>query len=491
MSDVISLEAEQKDSQQSFSNDKEFDDHYEVTFDGTDDREDARNLSKLHKWVIVGLIGTGSCAVTCLSSVWSLASDNIEKHFHISHVVSVLGITLYICALGTGGIFLSPISEYYGRKPTYSIGLLFTAIFNLLPGFCDNIGGVLFGRVASGFFASSFMSVASGAFPDMFKKEELVFPVLVYTLSPFIGPGLGALLSGFINIQEKNFRWTFHFITIWLLVDLILVTLFVPETYQPVLLQQKAARLKKETGNTKYHSPLDKEKQTLLEAVVLSSKRPFLLLFKDKMTIVLCFYTGFTLSIVYLFFVSFPYTFETVYHFKIQQVGLSFLALIIGLAIGAILSPILVSKRMKYLAAKNNGIYLPEYRFFSIKIGVFIVPIGLFILAWTSYSNVHWMCPIIGSGIFAVGTMFVFNGIFSYTVDAYRLYAASAMATNSFVRSYMAGVFPLFGVQMYKAMGIQWATTFLALFSCLLIPVAFWFAKNGPLLRKQSPYAWS
>ena len=58
------------------------------------------------------------------------------------------------------------------------------------------------------------------------------------------------------------------------------------------------------------------------------------------------------------------------------------------------------------------------------------------------------MGPIIGSGIF--GTILVFNGVFAYTVDAYRLYAATAIATNSFIRCTMAGGFPLFGLQMYK-----------------------------------------
>ena len=40
----------------------------------------------------------------------------------------------------------------------------------------------------------------------------------------------------------------------------------------------------------------------------------------------------------------------------------------------------------------------------------------------------------------------VFSGIFTFLVDAYPLYAASALAANSFARGIFAGAFPLFGV---------------------------------------------
>lgn len=41
----------------------------------------------------------------------------------------------------------------------------------------------------------------------------------------------------------------------------------------------------------------------------------------------------------------------------------------------------------------------------------------------------------------------MFSGVFTFLVDAYPLYAASALAANSFARSSFAAAFPLFGVQ--------------------------------------------
>lgn len=44
----------------------------------------------------------------------------------------------------------------------------------------------------------------------------------------------------------------------------------------------------------------------------------------------------------------------------------------------------------------------------------------------------------------------------AYVVDAFTLYAASALAANTLTRSVMAAVLPLAGPKMYKALGLGW-----------------------------------
>lgn len=46
-----------------------------------------------------------------------------------------------------------------------------------------------------------------------------------------------------------------------------------------------------------------------------------------------------------------------------------------------------------------------------------------------------------------VRTILVYSGIFTFLVDAYPTFAASALAANSFTRSSFGGIFPLFGMQ--------------------------------------------
>jgi ABC-type microcin C transport system permease subunit YejB len=51
-----------------------------------------------------------------------------------------------------------------------------------------------------------------------------------------------------------------------------------------------------------------------------------------------------------------------------------------------------------------------------------------------------------------------FSGIFTFLVDAYPQFAASALAANSFARSSFAGVFPLFGIQSKSLCNLPYNT---------------------------------
>ena len=106
-----------------------------------------------------------------------------------------------------------------------------------------------------------------------------------------------------------------------------------------------------------------------------------------------------------------------------------------------------------------------------------------------SYSHVHWVVPIVFSGFFGFGIVTCFSGIFTFQVESYPLYAASALGANSFARSAFAAGFPLFGVQMYHNLGPQWATSVLAFISLALAPFPYIFFKYGKRIRKHSRFA--
>lgn len=83
----------------------------------------------------------------------------------------------------------------------------------------------------------------------------------------------------------------------------------------------------------------------------------------------------------------------------------------------------------------------------------------------------------------------MFSGVFTFLVDAYPLYAASALAANSFVRSSFAAGFPLFSTILYNKLGYQWASTLLAFLSVLMAPFPVLFFFYGKKLRGKSRFA--
>jgi hypothetical protein len=70
-----------------------------------------------------------------------------------------------------------------------------------------------------------------------------------------------------------------------------------------------------------------------------------------------------------------------------------------------------------------------------------------------------------------IGNIAVFMCITTYLIDAFTIYAASAMAANTAVRCMMGALLPLAGQSMYQSMGLGWGNSLLGYIAVLCIPV--------------------
>lgn len=69
------------------------------------------------------------------------------------------------------------------------------------------------------------------------------------------------------------------------------------------------------------------------------------------------------------------------------------------------------------------------------------------------------------------------------------MFAASAIAANTFMRSLFGCVFPLFATYMFNGIGINWTMTLLGCVAALLVPLPVIFYIWGPKLRQKSKFA--
>ena len=102
-----------------------------------------------------------------------------------------LGLSLYVLGLGTGPMFLAPLSEFYGRRPIYLISWAAFVIWLIPCAVAQNIQTLLVSRFLNGVCGSAFMSVAGGTVGDPFNGNDLGLPMMLYTAEPFVGPELG------------------------------------------------------------------------------------------------------------------------------------------------------------------------------------------------------------------------------------------------------------------------------------------------------------
>ncbi|KAL4779961.1 major facilitator superfamily domain-containing protein [Aspergillus varians] len=411
-----------------------------------DDPRNPRNLPTWRRWLIVIVMSIGSLCVTCTSSIYTTTYGQIAPRFHSSSAVNTLGL---------GPLLLGPLSEFYGRRLIYLLPLLFFLIWLIPCAVAQNIQTLIISRFFNGFAGSAFLSVAGGAVAELFSRHDLSAPMMVYTASPFIGPELGPLL-----------------------VLLIAIFLLVPETYHPMYvfftLEAKCAKKRRETGDNRWKAPIERKESSILSSILHSVYRPILLLTMEPMCLNLCIFSAILLGILYLFFGAFQLVFDEIYGFSLWQRGCLFLGILVGMLAMILTDPLwrrnynrLERKGMK---KEGNTGYQPEWRLPPAIMGAPLVTIGLFIFAWAIYPNVHWIGPIIGSGVFRARTLLVYTSVFTFLVDTYPSYAASALSTNSFARSTFGGVFPLFGMQMYHRLGYHWATSLLAFLTLLMMP---------------------
>ncbi|RAH55616.1 MFS transporter [Aspergillus piperis CBS 112811] len=440
-----------------------------------------RNFNTVRRWLIVIICSAGSLCVTCTSSMYTVTYDQIMEEFGCSREVATLGLSLFIWGLAVGPLLLGPLSEFYGRRRIYICSFTLFLVWLIPCAVAKNIQTMIVCRFLNGIAGSAFLSVAGGTVGDLFARHELSAPMMLYTSSPFIGPEVGPLVGGFIN-QFTTWRWTFYVLLIWTGVLLVLIGFFVPETYHPVLLRRKAQQLRKETGDDRWIAPIEMMDRSVAQTVLRSIYRPLLLLTLEPMCLNLCIFSAILLGILYLFFGAFQLVFESVYGFELWQRGLCFLGLFVGMLFAIFSDPFwrrnytrLELKHQEAVGRSDD--FQPEWRLPPAIAGGPLVTVGLFIFAWTIYPQVHWIAPLIGSALFGAGTILVYSGIFTFLVDAYPTYAASALAANSFARSIFGGVFPLFGIQMYNNLGYHWATSLLAFLTLVMAP----FPHNGTL----------
>lgn len=196
----------------------------------------------------------------------------------------------------------------------------------------------------------------------------------------------------------------------------LLSSLLCPETYAPVILQQRAKRLTRVTGRV-YLSKLDVGAVKAAKFVTALC-RPWILLFTEPIVLISSVYVAVIYGTLYLCFDAFPIVFQVGRAWGPGLGGLAFIGIAVGVIVG---TGFLILDNQRYSEQAKRAILPPERRLQASIIGSIFVPLGLFWFAWTNGREVHWAVPIAGSGFFSCGLIMVFLGLLNYLIDSCKL----------------------------------------------------------------------
>ena len=208
------------------------------------------------------------------------------------------------------------------------------------------------------------------------------------------------------------------------------------------------------------------------EVIVSNLWRPVQINAFDPAVLFTSVYTALMYSIFYSFFEVFPLVYATGngpnsptqgYGMNLGEIGLIFLSISVGVSI-AIAIYVTYLKKVFEPEIMTKGLGEPERRLIPALPATFLLPIGLFMFAWTGNSSpkIHWIVPTIGVVIFTVGIFILFQCIFIYIPLTYPQYAASLFAGNDFARSSIAAGAIHFSRPLFHNLGVGRGVSLLA-----------------------------
>ncbi|KAJ3457792.1 hypothetical protein MRS44_014933 [Fusarium solani] len=437
-----------------------------VSWEGPDDPLNPRNWSVTKRVIVTLQVGLISAAVGAAFGIDATALPQAAKEFGVSDVVESLAT-----GIGVGSLFAGPFSETFGRNAVYIGSMLIFAIWIMGAGLSPNIGAQL---------AFRFLAGCCGSTPILWLWR--IYP--------------GAIMGAYIAPSEvMNWRWVEWIILILSGILLLLVLLFMPETYGPVLLHWRASHYRRITGDSRFYSEHELTGATFLHRLKVSMSRPFLML-TEPIIMAMTLYITVLYIILFTFLVGWPYIFEKTYGINQCLANTIFVAMFLGMQFFYVLVPFIYNKTAHAIRLSESPEefkrlkFSPEIRLRYAMLGTAIaIPVSLFWMGWTATADISIWSPIIASALFGFGVTGVFICTYLYIIDSYEVYSASALTFASLVRYIAAGGMTVVGIPFYENMGTDYTLTIMACISLALVPIPYLLYFYGHRLREKSKYA--
>lgn len=269
-------------------------DPWQVTWMDNDTR-DPLQYRFATKWLITLLVGVDTLAIALTSSAYSGGIVEVVKDFKVSEEIALLGISLFVLGFALGPLVWAPLSEVYGRRYIMIASAGTLTAFTAATTGSQNIQTLIILRFFGGAAGSAPFAVAGGVIADCFPTVSRGLASGLFCAAPFLGPALGPIIGGFLS-ESAGWRWVEGLVAIFSALLGFICVFFLPETYAPVLLRKRAERLSLLTGNV-YRSKVDisKGKPKLVATLKEALSRPWILLFREPIVLLLSIY----LAIVY------------------------------------------------------------------------------------------------------------------------------------------------------------------------------------------------
>ncbi|KAJ4149796.1 hypothetical protein NW754_001230 [Fusarium falciforme] len=464
-----------------------------VGWESQHDPQHPLNFSQSRKWFITGLLSAITFMTPFASSILAPTISYVAETYHETDLTkSSMPVSIFLLGYAVGPLFLSPLSEIYGRHIIITGANAFFCAWLIGCALAPSLDTLIFFRFMCGLGGSASQTVGGAIVADLFPVSERGKAMTLWMIGTMIGPSTAPVIGGFVA-ETIGWRWVNWITFIPATIIVIAIAILSCETNHQVLIRRKTRRLRKELNRPELRScyidpsaPVLTRRRILLNGLT----RPLRLLFSSPIVFGVSLYIAFSYGCLYLLFNTIPMVFQGSYHWSIGITGIVYLSLLIGYMVGLSVFSALSDKTVVRMTKANNGVYEPEMRLPDCIYFAFIFPITFFWYGWSADKAVHWIVPVIGLVPFGIGIVGTWMPIQAYLIDAYAHYAASALAAFSVMRSVVAAFLPLAGPEMFTSLGVGWGNSLLGFIAIALIPIPTIVYKYGGRIRKRENFKW-
>lgn len=472
-----------------------------VTWDGPNDPENPQNWPRRTKVLRSTAPQCVVFSIAFASSIFGSATGVTAQEYGVSQEVMSLGVALFVAGFATGPLVFAPMAELVGSAPVLAVALVGCAVFQIPLALAQSVVTILVCRFLAGLLGSGGLAVGSGILGDIFSGPARGVAVGIsatwMNLASTIGPIVGAYI-----VDRYNWRWTAWVTLILCGAVGVLCIVLLRETSHNRILTQRAARLRRETGNEKLRS---RNEMVSLDWRVLLRKyctKPVRMFVQEPILIVFTIYLTLVYGTLYLSYQLFPKAFVG----RGWSTPLSTLPFI-SVGLGAVAALIVFSVftmtwyKRRWVASQNADAaggtssedplakvrITPEHRLPPMILGAVLLPPALLWFGWSG--NAHWMCQVVACFVVGFALQIIFVVGIVYIVDVYLINTVSAISIHVQLRSLVSATFPLFEGPMYDALGIDWSATLLAGLSAVIMVSPILFLIYGARIRSWSRFS--
>ncbi|KAK2699254.1 hypothetical protein QWA68_001963 [Fusarium oxysporum] len=485
----------------------------------TEDPNDPLNWPNWRKYINFGLV---SFYVLMVSEFINSAGPTwgpMQKELGFSDEALTASYAIGCACLAIGAVMLVPFALKFGRRPLYLFSSLVQIGVGIWSAKIQNVPDLLLVNAINNIFGALAEVIVQMTIADVFFIHQRGTLNSIYIWFWQISVSLGPFIAGYITTGQ-GWRWVWWWNAILFGAFFILVCFCYEETKYctggPLAPVQRdveddsksaadrpwPASVAVEEGSqhnpyavrVNYNIPKKTYWQRLALTTTSSSSgglrtllshmyQPIILL----TTVPAVAYTALAYGILVatsdvmsttlsLYMTKPPYTFAP------NEIGLMNLSKLVGSTIGTLIVGPVSDTLILWLARRNDGIYEPETRLWSLVPFLPFIPAGALLFGLGLQNGLPWPIIAVALALFKLGMAPVNSITITYLTDSYQDVIGDALVGVTIVRNAFSTAF-IFALDPWiRSVGIQWVLVTIVLITTVILSL------TGVLIKYDKPF---